>query len=371
MKKFSPVIMLIFLFIGNSGFTQESNPGNSQLTFIQILPYYQSWKSEIAAGNNEFESISQMSNIFSINYPFSRTFALSLRGAYAKATGDVYNLSGFCDSQLALKYRLLKYNLVLDAGINIPHGKEKLTPDEFNTSRIISQNIFRMHVPNLGQGLNFYAGTAWAHPVSDYMVIGLGASYQVRGEYQPGSNNLMKYHPSDEFLLTGGLDYRLTENSSVSLDMTGIFYGSDKVDNQEIFAAGRRVITNLMYRYAFSYDLLSFLILYRDQALDELKGDLASGENDKVNPNLLAVVAKYHHRISRVLNLAYIIDARLYEKTSSPFSGYQIYALGLEPLIRISTQFEVPIRLIFYTGKNKGGTNITGFETGVGLQFWL
>jgi hypothetical protein len=371
MKKFSPVILLILLFSGNSGFTQESNPGNSRLTFIQILPYYQSWKSEIAKGNNESENISQLSNIFSINYPFSRTLALSLRGAYAKVSGDVYSLNGFCDSQLAFKYRLLKYNLVLDAGINIPHGKEKLSPDEFNTSRIISQNIFRMHVPNLGQGLNFYAGMAWAHPVSDHMVIGLGASYQVRGEYQPGSNDPMKYQPSDEFLLTGGLDYRLTENSSLSLDITGIFYGSDMVENEEIFSAGRRMIANLMYRYAFRYDQLSLLILYRDQALDELKGELASGENEKVNPNLFAVVGKYHHRISRILNLAYIIDARLYEETSSPFSGFQIYALGLEPLFRISAQFEVPVILKFYSGKNKDGTNITGFETGMGLQFWL
>jgi hypothetical protein len=366
MKKFSNVIFLLLFCIYTSGNTQDS-----KLTYIQVLPYYQSWKIDNTQANKGTENISQLSSILSINYPFSRELALSFRGAYAQVSGDVYNLNGFCDSQFAMKYRLFKYNLVLDAGINVPNGKEKLSADEFNTSRIISQNILQMHVPNLGQGLNFYAGTAWAYPLSDNVVIGLGASYQIRGEYQPGANDPMKYHPSNEFLLTGGLDYLLTNNSSVSLDIMGIFYGSDKVNDQEIFSAGRRVIANLIYRYTFKYNLLYFIIHYRDQAIDELKGTLASSENEKVNPNLLSLSANYQQRISRIINLTYSASIRIFEQTASPFSGYTIYSLSLEPKFKLSSRVELPVILKYYNGTNEAKRKLSGFDTGIGLRLWF
>ena len=366
MKLYSPKIVFIIIFISSFVFSQQINEQNSYKIYFNYMPTFQSWKSDI----NEELDFSQLSNIIGLNFNISNQVSFSFRGGYANINGDVDVLNGLSDSQIALKYRMQKYHLMLDGGINIPNGKKELTEEEFLTSRIVSQNIFSMQIPNLGQGLNYYLGGAWANPLSDNIAIGVGLSYQIRGAYRPTLNN-PEYQPSNELLLTGGFDYRLTNTATVSLDATGMFYGSDKIDDNEVFSAGRRIIVNLMYRQFFNHNILSFLVRYRDQALDKLKGVLATSENEKVNPNQLLLFSSFRQRFSVAFLLSYLVEARFYEETISEYSGYKIYGLGLEPVIRFSSRFEIPIIFKYIQGTNHNDDKISGIEAGLGMRVWL
>jgi len=366
MRLLSPKLIIFILTIFYMVSAQDVYDQKNQKLFFKYVPFLQNWKYE----TDKPLEFSQLSNVIALNYNYSERIAFSMGGGYAHVSGDVNELSGFNDSQIALTYRLKKYNLVVDAGINIPNGKEKLSENESKTSRMISQNIFMMHIPNLGQGLNYYLGSAWAVPLTENIAGGVGFSYQIRGAYSPESNS-NKYHPSDEVLLTAGLDYRLTNVATLSFDVTGMFYGSDRMDNEEIFAAGRRIIVNLLYQHYFGHNLIYVFLQYRDQALDELKGVLAASENEKVYPNQLSLIARFQQRFSRKFLLTYLVETRFYEETASPFSGYDIYGLGLEPVIRFSTWFETPVFIKYIQGQNQYNDKLKGLEAGLGLRIWL
>ena len=366
MRLLSPKLIIFILIIFSIVSAQDTYEHKNQKLFFKYVPFLQNWKYE----TNKPQEFSQLSNIIALNYNYSERIAFSMGAGYAHVRGDVNELSGFNDSQIMLTYRLKKYNLVIDAGINIPNGKEKLSENESKTSRIISQNIFMMHIPNLGQGLNYYLGSAWAVPLTENIAGGVGFSYQIRGAYSPATNN-NKYQPSDEILLTAGLDYRLTNITTLSFDVTGIFYGSDRMDNEEIFAAGRRIIFNFLYQHYLGHNLISVFLQYRDQALDELKGVLAVSENEKVNPNHLSIIASYLQSFSRKFLLTYLVETRFYQKTASPFSGYDIYGISVEPVIRLSPQVEIPVTIKYLQGKNQDDNKLKGFEAGLGFRIWL
>src|SRR4030042_3523372 len=114
----------------------------------------------------------------------------------------------------------------------MPTGRKKLSMDEFITSYQISLNQYNFAVPNFGQGFNLAPGISWARPLKANIVFGAGISYQYRGPFEPFAGMSGKYDPGDEILLTGGLDFRLTETSTFSTDMIWNSYGADRLNGE-------------------------------------------------------------------------------------------------------------------------------------------
>jgi hypothetical protein len=290
-----------------------------------------------------------------------------LNAKYASVGGDVNDLNGFSDMQFLARHSLTDYNLSINGGINIPSGKTKLNQEEFLTSQVISHDLFNLRTPGFGQGMNIFFGVTWLNILSDNFVIGTGLSYQIKGEYQPLDENPSKYNPSNEISATTGFDMKLDPTSTLTGDVTGIFYGSDELDDEEIFSSGTRIITDLLYKKYFGFDYLSVFALYRSIALDELEGVFAVVDNEKINPNQFYISLSYSQRLSPKVKLEYRLFSSIFEKTATFFSGYKIFGIGVNPEFIISPGFKIPVFMRYSVGITRSESDLKNFEIGAGL----
>lgn len=355
--------LLIFLITGYN-FSQNIYSERPTAT-ISIIPDYENWSV------NDSTSFSEFTSILSAGFNPLNNTSIGLVTRYASVGGDVSSLSGLSDMQVIIKQRLPDQNLTFDGGVNIPTGKTKLKPDEFLTSRVISQELFGLRTSNFGQGLNAFLGVTWLHLLSDAVVIGTGISYQFKTEYQPLSDSPQKYTPSNEISVTAGLDIKLSETQTITGDFTGIFYGSDKLDGKEIFSSGNRLVFNSMYRQFFGFNSLSLYLLYRNVALDKLKGIYAVLDNEKITPNDLYAGVSFNQRFNSQFSLGYGAFTSIYEKTAGYFSGYTMYGASLSPQFTFSPSFSIPVGLKYAFGSAKDKTNLTNYEISAGIKLNL
>lgn len=364
MKSTLCIIFTLLFFTFNTTFSQDIY-SERPAAVISLMPVYEGWSTSDSIGFSEFSSI------LSIGYNPLEYTSLGLVTRYASVGGDVSSLSGLSDMQITIRQKLPDQNLTFDGGVNIPSGKTKLNENEFITSRIISQELFSMRTPNFGQGLNAFLGATWLNQFSDNVVGGLGLSYQLKSEYQPLAAISDKYTPSNELSLTAGLDIKLSETQTITGDFTGIFYGSDKLNGKEIFSSGNRLIFNSMYRQFFGFDFLSLYILYRNVALDQLKGEYAVLDNEKITPNQVYIGAGYNQRFNPSFTLGYGLFTSIYEKTAGYFSGYTIYGASLSPQFMLSPSVSIPVMLKYAVGSAKDKPDLSNYVISTGLRFNL
>lgn len=360
---FYKVLLLPILFSGILS-AQDFSPAVNNFS-LGFSPIYESWNIK------DGSSFSEITNLFSADYLAAKNTKLSFVTRYASVSGDVSSLSGLSDSQLSINQKLPDYSIILNGGINIPSGTTKLSADEFITSRVISQDLFTMRTPNFGQGLNLFLGGTWAYPVSDKVVVGAGLSYQIKSEYQPIADTSLKYQPSNEISLTGGLDYKLNKTTTITGDMIGIFYGSDKIDGQKIFSSGNRYIITAMYKQFFGYNRLSVALQYRNLAIDKLEGSYAIIENEKYSPNQFYIGISFNQRFNSRVRIEYGVFGSFYEKTAAFFSGYNIFGINVTPVFRIAPGFSLPVYLKLAKGSASDKPDITKIVLGAGIRYGI
>jgi len=336
---------------------------------INLIPVYENWSI------NDSTDFSEFTNVFTAGVNAFKNTSLGLVTRYASVGtnfGNISNnLNGFSDLQFMIKQRFPDQNITLDGGLNIPSGKTKLNPEEFAITQMISQEIFGLRTSNFGQGLNAFLGFTWLHPLSDNFVIGAGVSYQLKSEYQPLASVEEKYNPSNEISFTAGLDIKLSETQTVSGDFTGIFYGSDKIDGEEVFSSGNRLVFNARYRQFFTFDYLTINLLYRNVALDELKGVYAVIDNEKTTPNQLYISASYNQRFTSSFSLGYGIFTQVYEETAAYISGYTLYGASLSPQFSVSPSVSIPVFMKYAVGNADGKPDLHNYEISAGIKFNL
>lgn len=360
LKKHLILISLIFLplYIYPQGISTE----NQNRSSLRIVPFYQNWQG------SDKTKIEQYSSRLLLNYYFDRALRFSLKSGYASSKALDSKLNGISDMQFSINYKLRKFNTAFDAGINLPTGKERIVAEKFPSSILLSQEVFGIKIPLLGQGTNVFAGITWAKEIVENLAIGFGASYQIKGKYNPIAEENTIYKPSNELLLSGGLDFRINNTTSISGDVIGVFYGKDKLNNTPAFSAGTRTIFSLIFRQYYGYNNLVVFLRYKRSAVDELINIENIISTEKINPNSFMSFINFRHYISRHLSLYYSIEGRFYQKTTAPFSGYKVYGVGISPNIYLSSNIILPVTLKYYTGNSKGAPSIHGFESGIGLS---
>lgn len=357
------LISFILTVFTVTAYPQDYTPGAP--VRISILPYLENWSG---TDNTDF---SVFGTILNLTYLPLKNTTVSLSSRYASVTGDVSELNGFPDAQIFISQKLTDYNIMFNAGINIPSGKTKLNEEEFVTSRIISQNIFNLKTSGFGQGLNVFFGASWTHPLSEKFVIGTGISYQIKNEYQPVSINPQKYQPSNEISVSAGVDIKLNETMTLAGDLTAIIYGKDKVDGKEIFSTGNRIIFNTLFRQYYGYHTLSFMLLYRAIGKGDYKDFNPLIESEKINPDHLYIGSVFNHRISSVTRISYGAAVNKYEKTDLFFSGYTFFELSLAPEFRVTRQIVIPLMLRYSIGSANEKPDLKNYELSTGIRIQL
>lgn len=357
-------ILILFTLLSLSIYIypQGVSVENVNRTGLRIIPVYQNWQG------SDKTKIEQYSSRLLVNYYFDRSIRVSLQSGYASSNALDSKLNGVSDMQFSVNYKLIKFNTVFDAGINLPIGEERIDNEKFPSSILLSQEVFGMKIPLLGQGTNIFAGIIWAKEIIDNVAIGLGASYQIKGKYNPIAGENTIYKPSNELLLSGGLDFRINKTTNLSGDVIGIFYGKDKLNNTPAFSAGTRTIFSLIFRQYYGYNNLVVFLRFKRSAVDELINVENIISTEKINPNSFMSFINFRHYISRHLSLYYSTEGRFYQKTTAPFSGYKVYGIGISPNISLSSNIILPVTFKYYKGNSKGFPSIHGFESSIGLS---
>jgi hypothetical protein len=350
---------LAFILLSACSWAQTDQYIISRQGSVTLLPVYESWKDD--AGFH------QTSTLLSIYLPVSRTMSFSVRGGGAAATGDIADLSGFSDVQIGWNYFIEPANTILSLGINAPTGKTELSADQFTSSVLLSNSLFDLQVPVLGQGFNINPGVAWVFPVSDEVVLGLAGGYQYRGPYKPRTGD-PDYDPGDEITASVGIDFRLSESVSVSTDFVFTHYTTDTFGGTKVFASGNSYWINGQYKQYFSEDELLVFVGYRTKSKGQIQG--AGGlvdEKERLEPGRLDVQAEFHQVFNRQFTLGYQAEARIFETTAVALSGAKVYGVGVAPTFTFGGQFSILVRLLAQFGSLKDGKTITGFDAGAGL----
>ncbi len=333
-----------------------------QQRYLRITPQYERWNVK---GGDKF---SEFSFPVVAYYPFSRYLSMTLRGSQARASGDnIETINGITDTQLSFSYHFETANLVFNLGLNLPSGKKSLSVEEFETSSLISNNIFNFKVPGFGQGLNISPGLMWALPVNENVVLGLGASYQFKGEFEP-VEEIKNYKPGNELLFTAGIDVRLNETANFSGDIIFTAYGTDKLSGEKVFASGNKWVAHVQFKKYFNYNDLWLYARYRNSSKNEFAvAGILVPETEKNIPNQIEFLGHFRYRFNRTFALRFLGEGRFYEETPATFSGINLFGLGLAPEISLSSNIKVPAEFKFLFGDLKDGSNLVGVKIAVGL----
>jgi hypothetical protein len=314
--------------------------------------------------------ISEFSVPVSFYAPLGKNSSLSFYMAQATAAGDsLKKLGGFGDPQLTLGHYFEPLRMNFSLGVNLPLGRKKLTYEEFGTLYQLSLSAFRFQTPSFGQGLNVSPGVAWAIPLNELFVVGLGASYQYRGPFQPFEVMVGKYDPGDEWVVTGGLDVRLSQNTLLTADYYTSFYQTDKLNQEAVYQAGKKQVVSVQFKYHSGFKSLWVFWRYRTREKNQVA--IAGGllpENEKSQPDETELSGVYRFRPGeRQLFITLFLDGRFLRKTSV-FDKTTLTAVGLMPEVTVSEKVKLPVSLKYINGKY-GSRNITGFEASLGMIY--
>jgi hypothetical protein len=363
-------ILCLLAVVAQSVQADESPDIISQQGRIGIGGVYQSWKT------GDIVKVSEFSVPLEVYYPMNRRLSFGFFLGQASANGDaggtsLKSLSGITDAQVVVNYYLENQNILLSLGGNLPSGKRELSSSEYMTSVLLSQNFYNYQIPMFGQGFNLSPGFTWAKPVNDKTVLGFGASYQFKGGYFPieGMTKDQEYKPGNELLLTGGMDYQISEISAASFDLTVTLFGKDKVGDAEIYKAGTKVMAAVQYKQYFNYDLLWLFGRFRSLSKSDLYAP--SKTSVKTQRDEFESIATYRKKINTTTFLSYRLEARYFFQAGAISSAYQGGG-GVLPELQVSPKTKLQGRFIILIGKENNLQNsesVIGFEIGAGLEY--
>jgi hypothetical protein len=356
-------IAILFLAVRTALAAAEGPDIISPQGRIRVGGMFQTWKM------GDSLRLSEFSIPLDVYYPVNRRFSLGLSTSQASTSGKYFSkLGGLTDAQASVNYYLEDKNLLLSFGCNLPSGKKELTFEEFATSIMLSQPYFNYQVPVFGQGLNLSPGFTWAKPMNDRTVIGLGASYQIKGKYSPIKDLNLKYKPGNDLLVTGGLDYQVNELTALSFDLTLTVSEKDKVEDVEVFKAGTKIMVAAQFKQYRGFDLVWLFGRFRSRS----KSDIFSADAKvKTQRDELESMGMYRKRIDKQMSISFLVEARYFLKTDLIASAYQAGA-GIMPEKQVSPNVKLLGRLKAYTGKDHtfgAAESIFGFEVGAGLEY--
>jgi hypothetical protein len=154
--------------------------------------------------------------------------------------GSVSTLS---DTSLSLAYNLKQsdYPIRFNLDFNLPTGKATLVGDEKNAimdGSLVQQTRF-------GEGFNIAPGVSVSHAFSPNDVVGVGASYIIRGKFNPlGDVANSSIDPGDEAVAT--LQYQHSDRNFLATGgLIYTNYGTTKRGDKDYYRSGDRLDANV------------------------------------------------------------------------------------------------------------------------------
>lgn len=319
-------------------------------------------------GEEDLE-ISELSTPVALFVPVGRSLGLSVLASYATVSGDgLETVSGVTDVKLGASFyqRIGAGSLVLSTGVSVPVGATEFTQEEYPTVIAQSLHVYNFRVPGYGQGFSVAPGFTFAYPISEGVVLGVGASYQLRSSYRPTTILDADYQPGDELLVTGGFDVRLSQTLNFSADVTYTTYDADTIEETEVFNAGDKLTATGQLLGRFGFNEMRLLARYRSPDKSTIPPTASTQQPRSLQtiPTELFLMATYRQQVARRFSIGVLGQARLFEEAAF-YDAVTLIDVGLLPTIGFSDSVALELRGVYTTG------DIEGFEAGGGLAIRL
>lgn len=315
--------------------------------------------------SDEGEDISEVSVPLGIYLPIGSSVGLSLQTNYAAVSGsDVTSVSGLGDAQFVASYfqPVGTGSLVLSLGLNATTGKNALSFQEFQTSALAGQTAYDLRVPTFGQGIRVAPAFTYAFPAGERLALGLGASYQYRGPYEPLDDLPDQYDPGDEIMLTAGADLEITPTSSFSLDLS---YGINETDTfgPIVYEPGNTLTATGQFLILLGFHQVRAVARYRDRSEGDLP-DLPEAAQTAV-PRQLLFLTDARFQVSPTVEVGALARVRNYGESALIGESLTLFDIGLMPTAMVTDEVTLVSRFVYTLG------GFSGFTVGGGLRLAL
>ena len=312
--------------------------------------------------------LQQFSTPLMIRVPLGPRSSLSLQATAAITEGPTAEaLGGMGDIRISGSTRRSMGPGQIVAGLRatLPVGTTGLSPEEFDTTVLVSRDHFRFRTPVYGQGFGFAPSLLYAIPLSGGVAVGIGVMYQYRGSYEPFADMVDAFSPGDDLVLTAGLDLRLSRAWVVSVDGVYSFYAEDRLGETAIFRSGDQFIAGGVLEGQIGFDTVRLAVRYRERGRAEVPqvGGPAVPALQTVADYVSGRLA-YRAHLSNAFSVEGHIEGRQYA-ASDVVDRLRLLDLGLRPQWRITRDIQLRGRLVYTVG------SFDGIEAGVGFVAWL
>ena len=365
MKRFLVLALFIFPFVA---YSQYGPAMGQSKRIIRSTLVHQSFSIE-----DVDDPIAQTTGPTEIIWPISSSFTLQVLNTPGMASSGSFAISGLSDTYVRGNYTFLDQKALVSVGLGVPSGQSKLDDKEFGMSQLLSHNAFRFRLPVFGQGFTGSAGLAYAFPVSEKLVAGVGFNYVYRAEYEPVINVQNGYNPGDQFGGNVGMDFSLSENARLTVDLIYSHYMPDKFDSIEVFESGDRLSINM--GFFMQSDLWSFYgsgLLRQKGKNQTYDGQSLALDEKNMNGPQLEINGIARYSMSDAMGVRGYVELRALGENEEKSGDAAVYGLGAGIDYAVTRAFSIETGAKAFFGRVGGGTNaksLGGFEAWFGTGY--
>jgi len=278
---------------------------------VALDPTYQYYDTEPGRTLNQF------STRLTATVPIGQRVTVEGRFGYAQMDGDrLSQVQGLTDAVGRVTYArpVGEGSLVFGATVNAPVGEQNLSPEAFETARLFSRNYYDARVSSYSQGFSVAPRVTWAVPLSDRFAVGVGVGYRHQRGFEPRLDQ-GEYEPGDGVGGNAGFDYKVTQNSSVGLDVSVRRYGEDRLEGARRFDAGSQISGTLRYLFRSGFTTVRAVAQYANWNESTFGYQLGDPDRGQVLPSHALALGGLQTRLTDAVDLAVEVSGHHYAET--------------------------------------------------------
>lgn len=325
---------------------------------VALTPTYQYYETE--AGRR----LTQASSYLAATVPIGERVTVEARAGYARMGGGrLAQVTGLTDAVGRLTYAqpVGAGSVVFSTTVNAPVGKQQLAPDVLRTTRLISRNYYQFRVSSYSRGLSVSPRVTWAVPVTDRVVVGVGAGYQHQRGFEPRADR-GTYVPGDGIEANAGADYKLTSTSALGVDVAYRRYAPDRFEGTRRFDAGSRISGTVRYLARSGFTTVRVVARYASWTESTFGYRVGGPDRGPILPAHALVLGSVRTRLSEAIDLRVRASGHRYDETLQAGSKL-VGRLLLSPVVEVADGVSVAPRAAASYGSYlglSGGLRIEG-----------
>jgi len=317
--------------------------------------YAQSWRLQDSTGSKR---VSAIFTPLRLAVPVTANIDLDFFGASAFANSDQNGspaLNGLVDSKIRATVRLNDYRWLIQAGANLPTGKNSLNANEVRVNNLLAESVLGFLVKRYGRGLDFDAGVAYAGSLSEKTKAALGAAYLRKGSYRFRQDDPRRFSPGDELTVTTGLEVK-GERVSLRSNVLAKFFQKDQLGGAAAFQEGPQLEINgdvVFSGRPWRLALAVKDVIKADNKTFSGDGNAVAAAKDNFSGNIFWVNQQTTYALSEQFSVAASLGLNILGESDLQLGDAQIYHAGAGAQWKLSEHVIGQASFSYSTGEAK------------------